>query len=178
MQSFLRRHRNNSGLFPISEVEEQRRFKPDKKMGAKEQILLTMLQDKNADNNPPVNFVITDPDFIDNPIIYASDGFCAFTGYHKKEIEQRNCRFLQGSDTDKEEVAKIRRAIDEERDETVELLNYKKDGTPFRNRFFLCPLYKPDRKIAYYLGVQLDITNEEHDDIHENAGARLFGWLQ
>ena len=88
MQSFLRRHRNNSGLFPISEVEEQRRFKPDKKMGAKEQILLTMLQDKNADNNPPVNFVITDPDFIDNPIIYASDGFCAFTGYHKKEIEQ------------------------------------------------------------------------------------------
>ncbi len=160
MQSFLRRHRNNSGLFPISEVEEQRRFKPDKKMGAKEQILLTMLQDKNADNNPPVNFVITDPDFIDNPIIYASDGFCAFTGYHKKEIEQRNCRFLQGSDTDKEEVAKIRRAIDEERDETVELLNYKKDGTPFRNRFFLCPLYKPDKKVFFNTPFFMRNTNQ------------------
>ena len=109
-----------------------------------------MLQDKNADNNPPVNFVITDPDFIDNPIIYASDGFCTFTGYDKKEVEQRNCRFLQGPDTEQEDIARIREAINEERDVTVELLNYKKDGTPFRNRFFLCPLYTPYKKVFYF----------------------------
>ena len=109
-----------------------------------------MLQDKNADNNPPVNFVITDPDFIDNPIIYASDGFCTFTGYDKKEVEQRNCRFLQGPDTEQEDIARIREAINEERDVTVELLNYKKDGTPFRNRFFLCPLYTPYKKVFHF----------------------------
>ena len=113
--------------------------------------MITMLQDKNADNNPPINFVITDPDFIDNPIIYASDGFCSFTGYDKKEIEQKNCRFLQGPGTDRKHIEKIKAAIEEERDEIVELLNYKKDGSPFINRFFLCPLYTPDRKVGHFI---------------------------
>ena len=100
-----------------------------------------MLEDNNADNSPKTSFVITDPSFLDNPIVYASEGFCYLTGYNKEEIENRNCRFLQGPETDSKDVAKIRAAINEGCEASVELLNYKKDGSTFINQFFLCPLH-------------------------------------
>lgn len=171
ISTFSKRHRNNSSMFQ----QRGRRFNPEKQLDTKEQIMLEMLQDKNADNKLPVNFVITDPVFIDNPIIFASDGFCSFTGYNKKEVENRNCRFLQGPDTEQSEVAKIRQAIEDEEEVTVELLNYKKDGTPFRNRFYLCPLRGSDNKLAYFLGVQLELTEETQ--LSQNAGEKLFKWL-
>ena len=59
------------------------------------------------------NFVITDPTLPDNPIIYASGGFLSLTGYKMDQILGRNCRFLQGPDTDPAAVDKIRRAIEE-----------------------------------------------------------------
>lgn len=59
------------------------------------------------------NFVITDPTLPDNPIVYASGGFLCLTGYQMDQILGRNCRFLQGPDTDPAAVDKIRRAIEE-----------------------------------------------------------------
>lgn len=70
----------------------------------------------------------------DNPIIYASEGFCRFTGYTKHEIEGRNCRFLQGKDSSQADVAKIREAITKKEATSLCLLNYKKDGTTFLNQ--------------------------------------------
>ena len=120
-----------------------------------------MLEDRNADNFPQTNFVITDPDYIDNPIIYASEGFCTFTGYSKQEIEKRNCRFLQGPETDPQHVRKIREAIDNQKEACLEILNYKKDGSTFRNQFFLCPLLSAEGSLSYFIGVQV---------------IKLFGW--
>jgi PAS domain-containing protein len=59
------------------------------------------------------NFVITDPSLPDNPIVYASQGFLNLTGYSMDQILGRNCRFLQGPDTDPDAVDRIRRAIEE-----------------------------------------------------------------
>lgn len=82
-------------------------------------------------------FCLTDPSMADNPIVYASDGFVGVTGYSRSEVLPRNCRFLQGSYTDKSAVRRLKASIDA-KEETVELLlNYKKTGEPFWNLLYV-----------------------------------------
>nr|AML78441.1 putative LOV domain-containing protein [Frisvollia varia] len=102
------------------------------------------------------NFVITDPRLPDNPIIFASDEFLELTEYTREEILGRNCRFLQGPDTDQNTVQKIRDAIKESRDITVQLLNYTKSGKPFWNLFHLQAMRDQNGELQYFIGVQLD----------------------
>jgi len=87
-------------------------------------------------------FVITDPSVSDNPIVYASPCFLRYTQYSRREVIGQNCRFLQGDLTRASDVRKIRWAIDNMKECTVTLVNYKKDGTAFRNQFFIAPLLK------------------------------------
>nr|AML77214.1 putative LOV domain-containing protein [Syntrichia princeps] len=102
------------------------------------------------------NFVITDPRLPDNPIIFASDEFLELTEYTREEILGRNCRFLQGPDTDQTTVQQIRDAIKEQRDITVQLLNYTKSGKPFWNLFHLQAMRDQKAELQYFIGVQLD----------------------
>nr|AML77910.1 putative LOV domain-containing protein [Lomandra longifolia] len=102
------------------------------------------------------NFVITDPRLPDNPIIYASDSFLELTEYTREEILGRNCRFLQGPDTDQGTVSKIRDAIREQRQITVQLINYTKSGKKFWNLFHLQPMRDQKGDLQYFIGVQLD----------------------
>lgn len=102
------------------------------------------------------NFVITDPRLPDNPIIYASDSFLELTEYSREEILGRNCRFLQGPDTDQGTVSKIRDAIREQREITVQLINYTKSGKKFWNLFHLQPMRDQKGELQYFIGVQLD----------------------
>lgn len=102
------------------------------------------------------NFVITDPRLPDNPIIFASDSFLELTEYSREEILGRNCRFLQGSETDPETVRKIRDAIDNETEVTVQLINYTKTGKKFWNVFHLQPMRDQKGEVQYFIGVQLD----------------------
>ncbi|PIA34146.1 hypothetical protein AQUCO_03800012v1 [Aquilegia coerulea] len=102
------------------------------------------------------NFVITDPRLPDNPIIFASDSFLELTEYTREEILGRNCRFLQGPDTDQGTVTKIRDAIREQREITVQLINYTKYGKKFWNLFHLQPMRDQKGELQYFIGVQLD----------------------
>nr|AML76398.1 putative LOV domain-containing protein [Phelline lucida] len=102
------------------------------------------------------NFVITDPRLPDNPIIFASDSFLELTEYSREEILGRNCRFLQGPETDPATVRKIRDAIDNQRDVTVQLINYTKSGKKFWNLFHLQPMRDQKGEVQYFIGVQLD----------------------
>nr|AML78215.1 putative LOV domain-containing protein [Juglandaceae sp. BC-2016] len=102
------------------------------------------------------NFVITDPRLPDNPIIFASDSFLELTEYSREEILGRNCRFLQGPETDPETVRKIREAIDNQTDVTVQLINYTKSGKKFWNLFHLQPMRDQKGEVQYFIGVQLD----------------------
>nr|AML77299.1 putative LOV domain-containing protein [Mesotaenium caldariorum] len=104
------------------------------------------------------NFVITDPRLPDNPIIFASDDFLELTEYTREEILGRNCRFLQGKDTNTETVAKIKHAIDNHLDITVQLLNYTKTGRPFWNLFHLQAVRDSKGDLQYFIGVQLDAS--------------------
>nr|AML76626.1 putative LOV domain-containing protein [Ochna serrulata] len=102
------------------------------------------------------NFVITDPRLPDNPIIFASDSFLELTEYTREEILGRNCRFLQGPETDQATVSKIRVAIREQREITVQLINYTKSGKKFWNLFHLQPMRDQKGELQYFIGVQLD----------------------
>jgi PAS domain S-box-containing protein len=77
---------------------------------------------------------------VHSPIVFASDQFLELTGYAREEVLGRNCRFLQGPDTDPKTVQEIRDAIANNREIMVKILNYKKDGKPFWNLFTLAPI--------------------------------------
>ena len=98
------------------------------------------------------NFVLSDPRLPDNPIVYASPGFFELTGYSQDQVLGRNCRFLQGPGTDPRAVDIIRTAIANGSDATTCLLNYKSDGTPFWNQFFVAALRDSDNCIVNYVG--------------------------
>ena len=150
-----------------SSLKQARVFTPKAQLSAKDQVLLDML------NPLSHNFCITDPSLPDNPIIYASEAFCAFTEYTYDEIVGRNCRFLQGSGTDKTDVAMIRKAVSAHADENVCLLNFKKGGTPFNNQFFLCALREEGKgrnNVLYHLGVQHEVDEIKKGQAPENAG--------
>ncbi len=102
--------------------------------------------------------LITDPCQIDNPIIYASPGFEKLTGYSTEESIGRNCRFLQGRDTSPEAIAELREAIRSARPANVELLNYRKDGTPIWISLSISPIRNEEGEVTHFVGVQSDIT--------------------
>lgn len=104
------------------------------------------------------NFVVSDPNLPDNPIVFASQGFYDLTGYTPEQAIGRNCRFLQGPATDPAAIAVVRRAVAEGVDTAVCLVNYRRDGTPFWNSFFVAPLRGVDGRIVNYVGVQCEVS--------------------
>ncbi|RJT25334.1 PAS domain-containing protein [Chakrabartia godavariana] len=104
--------------------------------------------------------VVSDPRKPDNPIIACNDAFCRLTGYGRDEIIGRNCRFLRGDRTEPEQTAMLRDAVRAARPAMVELINYRKDGTPFRNAVMIAPLFDEDGALEYYLGSQVAIDDE------------------
>jgi PAS domain S-box-containing protein len=94
----------------------------------------------------------------DSPLVYANKGFERLTGYPREEVLHRNCRFLQDGAQDREQVRAIREALQAEQEYSGELLNFRKDGTPFWNRLSLTPVRDNNGRVTHYVGVQSDIT--------------------
>lgn len=115
--------------------------------------------------------IITDPNRLDNPIVYANDAFLRLTGYTRLEVTGRNCRFLQGPDTDLDAVVRIRAAIASERDVQVELLNYRKDGSTFHNAVYISPVHDEDGTLLFFFASQLDVS-ERHALVEERDRSR------
>ncbi|WP_313899311.1 PAS domain-containing protein [Methylobacterium sp. E-065] len=103
--------------------------------------------------------VVTDPRLPDNPIIFANPAFLALTGYGADEILGRNCRFLQGPDTDPDAVALVREAIAGRREIKITLLNYRKDGGSFWNELYLGPVFDEAGDLVNFFASQVDVTH-------------------
>jgi PAS domain S-box-containing protein len=108
-------------------------FEPEKRLCERDYIIIDMLNSQGHDH---VSFCVTDPHLEDNPVIYISQGFSVLTGYDYEDIVGKNCRFLQGPETSKDDVKRISDAIKNGKECSVNLLNYKKDGSTFINEFF------------------------------------------
>ncbi len=118
--------------------------------------------------------VITDARRKDNPIIYYNKAFQKLTGYNKDEILGRNCRFLQAKDRDQEGVKTIRKAIKEGKSCTVQLRNYKKDGSMFWNEVSINPIRALNGDITHFVGIQNDITQRVNDAQEINHLIKIF----
>lgn len=92
----------------------------------------------------------------DQPLVYVNHAFLELTGYVESEILGRNCRFLQGAETDRKDVAKLKAAIHDNQAVFCDLLNYRKDGSTFFNRLVLLPLQLDGR--SHFIGMQIDST--------------------
>jgi len=102
--------------------------------------------------------VVTDPRQADNPIVLANQAFLDLTGYSAAEIVGRNCRFLQGDGTSAAAVNDIRAAITEARELTIDILNYRKDGSAFWNQLHISPIHDDEGCLLYFFASQDDVT--------------------
>lgn len=138
--------------------------------------------------------IVTDPKQDDNPIIFCNAAFQRLTGYSNDELLGKNCRLLQGPATSRTTVDRIREAVSAGKDISVDILNYKKDGSTFWNALFVSPVRDDDGSIVYFFASQLDFTNikskeaelaaarhlaeaevaERTDDLQESLAARTL----
>ncbi len=108
-----------------------------------------------------VGITIADATAEDEPLVYANAAFAGLAGRPVSELLGRNCRFLQGQDTDPEAVAEIREAVAAERSVRTELLNYRGDGTPFWNRLSITPVTDRTGETTHFVGIQRDVTDRK-----------------
>lgn len=127
------------------------------------------LKAKSANRHPvldsirfsPIATVVSDPTQPDNPLIAVNAAFCSLTGYSEAESIGRNCRFLRGPGTENGQTEKLRSAIHEQRSALAELVNYRKDGSPFRNAVMIAPLFDDEGKLELFVGSQIEVLPEE-----------------
>jgi PAS domain S-box-containing protein len=112
---------------------------------------------------------ISDRRLPDNPLIYVNAGFETITGYTRDEVLGRNCRFLQGPESNDAARAEIRSAIQENRFCVVELKNYRKDGSLFWNRLSITPICDESGAVTHFIGVQSDITERVESEARLRA---------
>ena len=106
----------------------------------------------------PHGIVLTDARRSDNPIVWCNEAFLRLTGYAESEILDRNCRFLQGPETDPGELERLRAAVAAGRSITVALRNYRKDRTGFWNALSVTPLHDDAGELTHFVGIQTDIS--------------------
>lgn len=134
-----------------------------------ERIAAIAVFDRSLDTSDPfvagfhdaaLAMVISDPTLSDNPILHVNAAFERLTGYDRHEIVGRNCRFLQGPQTGGDDVGRIREAVAQPARIETDILNYRKDGTPFWNRLLVAPVFDHNRHLRYFIASQHDVTLE------------------
>lgn len=121
--------------------------------------------------------VVSNPRRADNPLEIVNPAFCELTGYSEAEVLGHNCRFLTGSGTETGATREIRSAIQSRRPVLVDILNYRKDGRPFRNGVMITPLLGPDGEIEWFLGSQVDLGEASIFQLRRSGAAEQVGRL-
>ncbi len=120
--------------------------------------------------NSLVAAVVSNPRLADNPIVACNQAFMDLTGYGRDEIIGRNCRFLRGPGTEGDLSKQLREGIAARVPVMVEILNYKKDGSPFRNAVMVAPIFDAEGELEYFLGSQVELSAGE-DETRKNRSS-------
>lgn len=104
------------------------------------------------------SFTIVDMHKEDHPLVYVNQHFLEMTGYPKEEVLQKNCRFLQSGKSNQPVLKSLRTSLKKGIASYHDLVNYKKDGSPFWNRLCLFPVQHEVIGLKYFVGIQLDVT--------------------
>ncbi|WP_269906441.1 histidine kinase dimerization/phosphoacceptor domain -containing protein [Mesorhizobium qingshengii] len=121
-----------------------------------------------------MSMIITDPRQPDNPIVFVNDAFLRLSGYERQEVLGKNCRFLQGPKTDKATVDQLREAIAEKVDVSVDILNYRKDGSTFWNALYISPVSNDRGELLFFFASQLDVSDRKRSEHRITADKDRF----
>lgn len=102
----------------------------------------------------PFAIILTDPRLDDNPITYVNKAFEAATLYSRDYAVGRNCRFLQGPETDPKDIETLRRHLKSGQEFEITLVNHRADGSAFRNQLLIAPIRGADGELTAYFGLQ------------------------
>ena len=131
---------------------------------------LMLLKSVVVNANDSVLITDAEPIGLPDPIIcYANPAFTRLTGYSAEEVLGKTPRLLQGPQTDPESVAKINKALKTWSSIEIELLNYKKDGTPFWVELSISPVANSKGWFTHWVSVQRDITRRKEKEERESA---------
>lgn len=108
---------------------------------------------------------VTNPRLHDNPVVACNQAFTDLTGYRIEDIIGQNCRFLSRADPHPEIAKKIAISVREKRGVLFEVVNYKKDGTPFRNAVMVAPMFDENGEVSFFLGSQVEVHEPRLDSV-------------
>ncbi|WP_136603447.1 hybrid sensor histidine kinase/response regulator [Salinigranum halophilum] len=127
----------------------------DEVAGQRDLLVRTRAMDAAA-----IGLCLTDPNRPDNPLIYVNEGYERMTGYDAEEVLGRNPRHLKGPETEAEASRQMREAVENAESVSVDVTNYRKDGTPFVNHVDIVPLFDDEGDLVHFLGSQVDVTDQ------------------
>ena len=133
----------------------------DLSMSSLRQMQQSLLVQNRALSAAGNGIVITDAVAPNNPIIYNNPAFELLTGYTADELRGRNCRMLQGADTDPATVETVREAIRRGEGCHVVIKNYRRDGTPFWNQLTISPVRDAEEVVTHFVGIQDDVSAQQ-----------------
>lgn len=120
------------------------------------------VHDEAAWERLPFSLTIADLEQVDEPLVFVNRAFERMTGYASSSVLGRNCRFLQGEDTDPATVKKLGDAIRARRQVEATIYNYRADGEGFWNRLVMSPLEDVDGRVRFFVGIQYDTGKPDH----------------
>ena len=134
-------------------------------------IMIKGVIDRLKDREIPIT--VADPDRPDCPIVYCNPAFENLTGYSRSEVTGKNCRFLQGPATNREDITQLKSAIDTRSDIAICLFNYHRDGSPFHNFLIVRSFELGDK--TYLIGCQHHFKEFNGFDAFELHNQRVTG---
>lgn len=127
-----------------------------------------------AAHEAPIGITMSDPSLSGNPLVFVNEAWAELTGYDEEHMLGRNPRVLQGPETDPEVVDDLATAIEKEEPTTVEIRNYRSDGTPFWNELTVAPVYDDAGELVHYVGFQNDVSDrKEAERLAEQRAEKL-----
>jgi len=123
---------------------------------------LRLLQSVVVNTNDAIIIMAAQPSDAPEPrILYVNKSFTRITGYEPEEVLGKTPRILQGSKTDQTELQKVRTALSLWNPVTVEVINYRKNGTEFWNEFSLVPVADATGWYTHWIAVQRETTGRK-----------------
>lgn len=132
---------------------------------------------KSMIDGSPIAAVLSDPRQPDNPIVHCNQAFIDLTGYALEEVIGRNCRFLAGPSTEEHLSDEIRQGVRARIPVLVQIRNYRKDGTPFRNAVLVAPIFDAEGDLDYFLGSQSAAPDPEQGPSRPDIAKSKVGRL-
>jgi len=98
-------------------------------------------------------------------IAFVNDAVLQMTGYTREELVGRSISILQGPETNRETLENMHRALAEGKAVKVEVINYRKDRTPYVCEFSAYSICDEYGRPRYFVSVQRDITERKRTEL-------------